>query len=164
MRQLITALTQTVAGIGAIRMVDIDLGQLENSEAPALSFPAALVGIQQGDFVSINNLVQEAELLIGVRLAFRVFARTHTLGPGELQQEGLAHLDTLAEVNAALHGLQGNHFTGVERRSLVTEPRADLRIYRLTYSVRYRESLPDPYKKPAPENALDFCIKITPSG
>jgi hypothetical protein len=160
MRELLTKVTRAIADLPELRMADLDLGQLENSEAPALSFPAALVGVLSGQYALIGQQVQDVELTLSLRLAFRTFSRTHTLATTEVRDQGLAHLDTLEAVDDVLALLEGESFKNLQLRQVATEPRADLRVYRMTYLVHYRRQRPSPSGPySAPASAPDFCLK-----
>ncbi|MEM1369265.1 MAG: hypothetical protein AAGG02_14915 [Cyanobacteria bacterium P01_H01_bin.15] len=143
-----------------LRWVDFDLGQLEQ-EQPPVSWPCALISFQAPQFQNLSRLAQQAELLIAVRLAFRVFERTHSVAQDQFRQIGLQHFSTIKKVHAALHGMDGENFKGLARASFATEPRADLRVYNLIYSCLFTDEASSQYRSwtdVAPTENPDFCI------
>lgn len=161
MKDLFKAISDAItANVAAVRWVDFDLGQLEQ-ETPPVSFPCALIGFQSATFENIAGTGQQADILVSVRLAFRVFERTHSKATSNFRNEGLAHLDTIQAVHNALNGLDGDNFSALIRSGYENEKRADLRVYNLFYTVSYCDVPQSAYTdwETASGGAnLDFCV------
>lgn len=124
-----------IADVTELRMIDFDLGQLEQQPLPPLDYPACLIAFGESPFVDLGRLRQQAEVIINIRLAFRVFERTHNIAASQYRAIGLAHLDVVDKVKWALHGLSGDDFDAMSHTGFNTEPRADLRVYGLTFKT-----------------------------
>lgn len=146
MKQLFLDISEKIEAVPAIRWVDFDLGQLEQ-ELPPVSYPCALISVQSGEFTNLTSLAQHGELIIAVRVAFKVFERTHSKTENNFREVGLQHLDTLQAVHYALHGMDGENFDSLQRQSMATEPNLqnpNLRIYTLLYTTLYNDSDDNP--------------------
>lgn len=163
MKEIYTAIRDAItANVTAIRWVDFDLGQLEQ-EIPPVSWPCALVQFQDGLFVNLAVGSQQATLNIKIRIAHKVFERTHSKTNASYQAAGLAHLDVINDLHDALEGLEGTTFTALNRQGFATEPRADLRVYSLIYQTVYRENKTSEENKYTPwgqasQDDLTLCV------
>jgi len=146
--------------VPAVRWVDFDLGQLDSGEAPPVSYPCVLIGFGNGDYSNLSNLVQMGEVQIVIRVAFKIFERTHSAATEVFRDVGLAHLDILQAIHFALQGLDGPAFSSMTRDSMAQEPRADLRVYRYTYSTIYTEGPDSPYADWAEETPVELCLDV----
>jgi len=169
MKQLFIDISTAIESVDAMRWVDFDLGQLENPDTQGVSFPCALISFSAGTFIDISNELQQGELTINVRLAFTVHERTHSKTTATRRAVGLAHLDTIEALHNQLQGLTGEDYEPLTRTGFTTEPRADYRVYALTYTATVNDDLngqedenPNvtPYQ-PWPElrDDLNFCHK-----
>lgn len=124
-----------ITDVTELRMIDFDLGQLEQEPLPPLDYPACLIAFGESPYSDLSLLAQQAEVQITLRLAFRVFERTHNIASSQYRQIGLAHLNVIDKVKWALHGLSGADFDKISHRLFSTEPRADLRVYQLSFET-----------------------------
>lgn len=130
-QELQTALT----GVAGIRYVDFDLGQLEQ-EAPPVSFPCALIGLGGSPVVANGAGVDQVNLNLTVRVAFRLYERTSSITNATYQGQALEHLDKLRDIHAALNGLAGTNFSALQRTQYWSnEKRADIRVYQASYGT-----------------------------
>lgn len=129
--QEIAAAVEAVSGV---RWVDFDLGQFED-ENPPVSFPSVLIGFDSATFTDLSGSAQQGTLVVSVRVAFQLFERTHSKNDSTKRNAALAHLDTLQNIHAALQSLSGTNFSALSRIGYENEKRADLRVYRMTYST-----------------------------
>lgn len=132
MKALFLHISDTLAGI--VRWIDFDLGQLDQ-ETPPISYPAVLVAFDAPQFLNLSAGAQQADTIITLRIAFKVWERTHSKAQESFREVGLAHLDTLASIHAALSGSNADTFSPLVRISMTNEQRADLRVYTLQYST-----------------------------
>jgi hypothetical protein len=153
-----------IADVPALKMIDFDLGQLEQEPLPPLDYPAALISFGESPFADLGGLIQQATVSINIRLAFRVYERTHNIAQSAYRSIGLSHLDTIEAVKWALHGLSGDDFASISHRMFFTEPRADLRVYSLSFETILTVLPPDPQYVPWGDgggdgDGPDICIQ-----
>ncbi len=118
-----------------IRMIDFDLGQLEQ-ETPPVSFPCVLIGLGSSAVVVNSGRVDQINLNITIRVAFRLFERTHSVNADVYRDAALTHLDMLRDLHAQLNGLTGTNFSALTRTQYWTnEKRADIRVYQCSYGT-----------------------------
>ena len=128
-------ITAKILEVPAVRWVDFDLGQLEQ-ENPPVSYPCVLIGMGQSPVFASLGTVEQVELSITVRVAFRLFERTHSVNADTYRNKALEHLDILQDIHAKLNGLAGTHFGAVGRIGYwANERRADIRVYTATYQT-----------------------------
>jgi len=144
MKQLFLDISTAIETVEAMRWVDFDLGQLENPDTQGVSYPCALISFSAGTFIDTSNDLQQGELTINIRLAFNVHERTHSKTKAARRTVGLAHLDIIKLVHNQLQGLSGEDYEPLTRSGFTTEPRADYRVYALTYSATVNDDLTDP--------------------
>lgn len=157
MKELFIAISDKLqTDVADLRWIDFDLGQLEQENLPPVSFPCALIGLEEAIFEDLSQNGQQAEMIINIRVAFKVFERTHNKVPENFRLVGLAHLDTIDAINTALSGLAAGGASGLKRTSVIQEKRADLRVYTLSYSTLYTDIPESPYVPP--ETLPGFCI------
>lgn len=146
-----------------VRMVDFDLGQLER-DPPPLSYPSVLVGFSAPAYEQLGQGVQNAETVISLRIAFRVWERTHSVTDTDFRPIGLAHLDILKAIHSALSGTSGDCFSPLVRVSFANAQRADLRVYTFIYSTEYYDEPINPFV-PWQEleglDGVDFCVQAS---
>jgi hypothetical protein len=138
----------------AIRWIDFDMGQLDD-ENPPVSYPCCLIGFGDATYTSVSRLLQTATVTINLRIAFRVFERTHSKAQTNYQNIGLDHLNILELVHKAVQnstappaftivGQANFEFGPLNRIAFNNERRADLRIYNLTYTTEVWDTLANP--------------------
>lgn len=165
MKDLFLHVSQKIEAIAGapVRMVDFDLGQLEQEPLPSLSYPAVLISFNAPDWTQLGAGAQQAEVQITLRIAFRTFERTHSKAQSSYRNEGLSHLDTLAAIHKALNGSSGDHIGALSRISMATEARADLRVYKMTYVTEYVDC-PTPPFVPWDDieglEGVDLCLDV----
>ncbi|MEL6359125.1 MAG: hypothetical protein AAFQ01_04220 [Bacteroidota bacterium] len=143
MKEIFVAIQNKIINqVPQFKFVDLDLGQVDQEPLPPLNYPAALVAFTDSLFTDLSELQQQAEVVIIVRLAFREYERTHSVAAEEYREVGLAHLDLIDSIKWALHGLSGPSFTQLSHTGFSTEPRADLRVYQLSFSTLYTAEPP----------------------
>jgi len=153
-----------IADVTELQFIDFDLGQLEQEPLPPVDYPACLISFGESPFVDLSQLSQQSTMIINIRLAFRVFERTHNIAQSQYRDIGLAHLDIIEKVKWALHGMSGTDFDSLSHRGFATEPRADLRVYSLTFETLLMVSPPTqqyvPWADAEGEGAgPDLCLK-----
>lgn len=125
----IQAKTATLVGF-----VDLDSGQLaKNKEGvyPTI-FPCALLRFEASDFTVYNNGSDECTCVVTVVYAEKPLERTHS----KSGQEGLAFLERLNAIHAAIQLREGTTFSPLSRDSLDLDVRADLRVATMRYTTQ----------------------------
>lgn len=133
-----------ISDVPELAMIDFDLGQLEQEPLPPLSYPALLISFNDALSEDIGGRSQETNVTISMQIAFRVFERTHSIAQSEWRAVGLGHLDIVDKVRWCLHGFEGDCFRPLSKRGFFTVPRADLRVYILTFETLITETPPNP--------------------
>lgn len=150
--------------VAAVRWVDFDLGQLDQQEIPAVSFPACLISFDNAAFVNLGANGQMAPMTIKLRVAFKLYERTHSKAATQYRSEALEHLDILDAIHSAINNLSGDDFNSLTRMNIRNEKRADLRVYEMTYECMYYD-VPDssyiPVDVASPGLDVDFCNTMT---
>ena len=137
MKEVFKTVADAVQAVPGVRWVDFDLGQLDTGPNPPVSWPCVLISFQDAAFQNMAEGAQLAEMVLILRVGFKVRERTHSKAETTYRDDGLAHIDLMNAIHAALDGLAGDTFKDLRRRGWATEPRADWRVYRLTYSCIY---------------------------
>lgn len=128
-------ITAPLVALAGFRYVDLDMGQLEQ-ETPPVSFPCILVGLGGSPVLANTGIVDQVNLNITVRVAFKLFERTASTTADTYRDLALAHLDQLKDVHAALNGLAGTNFSALQRvQYWGNERRADIRVYQASYGT-----------------------------
>lgn len=133
-----------ITAVAAVKMVDFDLGQLEQEPLPPLDYPAVLISFGESTFVDLGTESQNGTVQLVLRVAFRTYERTHSIAAQQYRDIGLSHLDTLDAIKWALHGFEGTGFNKLSHRVFATEPRADLRVYQLQFETLTTTNKPTP--------------------
>ncbi|MCD6011654.1 MAG: hypothetical protein K0Q79_1516 [Flavipsychrobacter sp.] len=134
--------------------IDQDYGQLERtiSGLPSVSFPCALIDIEDADFDNAGDNTQTATLKISIRVGFAPYSSTSGLTPEEWKLRALAFYEQEQALHLALQGWSPGEVTITEeplatadlsdtfghfiRVHTHSERRVDtLRIRHLTYTI-----------------------------
>jgi hypothetical protein len=150
-------LAAITANVPTVRWVDFDLGQLDGTELPPVSYPCVLIGFEGATYSEVSQLIQLGEVSLSIRVAFKTFERTGSAINTTFRDVGLAHLDVLRQVHFALQGLTGAAYSQLSRTSMSQEPRADLRVYRYSYRTIYTDGPDTAYHAWPDDHVLKFC-------
>lgn len=154
MQQRIGTIADPDSGDPLFAFIDQDHGQLEHtiSGLPPVSFPCALIDIEDVDFTDIADNVQKAVLKISIRVGFAPYSSSSGLTPDEWKLRALAFYEQEQALHLALQGWSPGVVTLTEtplvtadlsdtfghfiRTQAQSERRVDtLRIRRLTYTI-----------------------------
>lgn len=145
MKQQLNSIYAALKSIQFVKWVDIDYGQLEAEERPAVAFPCALVDIAYPNCTDEyeESREQSCDCVITVRLAFQPRGATHAVAPPLQQALAFSILDNVKEVASALHGLTLTGATEpLSRKSQLPERRDDgLKVYQLQFRGSVMEVL-----------------------
>jgi len=165
MKQLFLAISAAIEAVPGIKWVDFDLGQFENEENQGVSHPAALIRFDSASYSNLAGEEQQGDISVTIRLGFDSYGRTHSKTDAAKRATALEHLDTVQLVHLAVQGLNSSESGPMSRTGFATEPRADLRIYALTYSTLINDSdlVPgastdfQPWRELLTDGDLEFC-------
>lgn len=131
-------ITRLKAKVPELRWIDLDYGQLESPERPAVAFPSALITIDIPQADDITDNIQDCVANITIRLAFDNPGRTAAATPTKELNRALTPYDTAGNVYAALQGWHTAHFDPLSRRSQRKENnRYGLFVYSLQFQTRF---------------------------
>ncbi len=124
-----------------LRWIDLEEGQLNSSERPAVAFPCALVDMAYVDCKNHLAGSQRVRAGITLRVAFTRAGATNTAAPVSVRRQALARLDTLQKIHKALQWWGGGGLCNpIRRLRCVPEKRSDgLRVYTMTYETEFMD-------------------------
>lgn len=145
MKQQLSSIYAALETISFIKWIDMDYGQLEAEERPAVAFPCALVDIAYPNCTDEfeESREQSCDCVVTVRLAFLPRGATHAAAPQLQRTLAFSILDNVKEVASALHGLTlAGSTEPLSRKSQLPERRDDgLRVYQLQFRGSVMEVL-----------------------
>ncbi len=167
-QSIINTLNANVAPDEKIRFFDFDLGQLDQ-ETPPVSYPCVLLSFGNTTWQQLGRYSNLGDTTINLRIAFKIYERTHSKNDPTFQAQALEHLDILALLKKYIAFTQGDDFSELLLSSEDSETRSDLRVYNLSFSTSitedYQDAIPDPFtpwqdlQPPFPNpNGPDFCV------
>lgn len=122
----------------SIRFIDFDDGQIDQEGPWPVSFPCALVDVDELSFFNAGDDCQFADISIVIKVAFQRHEGSNNLTPVANQPKAFAHLTTLEELMKGLHYYAPTDCEVLERVRLIREKRLDIRVYTITYKTTYR--------------------------
>lgn len=158
MQQRIGAIIDPDTSDPLFAFIDQDYGQFEHtiSGLPSVSFPCALIDIEDVDFDNAGDNTQTATLKISIRVGFAPYSSTSGLTPEEWKLRALAFYEQEQALHLALQGWNPGEVTITEeplttadlsdvfghfiRVHTHSERRVDtLRIRHLTYTISMQD-------------------------
>ena len=89
------------------RFIEYDFGQFENyvpPGKPAVSFPAALISIEDADYTNMQAKGQLGNIRVQLRLGFDPYSATSNLTPDQYRNKALQFFENEQATYVALHG------------------------------------------------------------
>lgn len=130
----------------SLRFIDQDLGQLDFFDArPAVSFPCALIDIDDMTFDEAGEFVQTGEGSIVIRIGLDCYSPSNGLVDEDVATIAMDYYEVEQEVYLALQGWADDNFGKLIRQSAVTEKRND--NYRIR-KIRFKVGMEDESAKP----------------
>jgi len=131
--------------VPALKWIDLDTGQLDTAERPAVMLPCALIGIAVTRARSITDTLQDCTATVSITLAFDTLERTSANAPETARNASLLVYDTIADVYAALQGYGTANFDSLNRtRQQKENNRHNLFKYRMDFSVQFEDATAEP--------------------
>ena len=126
---------------GATPYIDMDYGQLENKERPAVAFPCVLIDFTDWRFTDLSNLVQEASGNITMKLATNPYSGTSNIAPEDYKDDALNILELEYALYKGLEGKRPCTGIGVLGRIHYTSDnrRAGLKVRHITFSCSFQD-------------------------
>lgn len=133
-----------------LRYIEQDLGQMENypeGGKPPVSFPCALIEIDDTAFDEIGELGQLGEGILQVRVCQPSYSAANSLAPVEVRKTALNFYETEQQVHLALHGWAKDNVRKMIRISTKLEKRHDeYRVRILRYKFGMEDYSAEPIK------------------
>lgn len=165
MKDLFLLVSDAIKEVTEVRWVDFEMGQLEQ-EFPPVSFPCCLFAFNVDSYEDLGAGTQIANTVIDIRIAFKVFERTHSqtkTTPTDFRAKGLEHLTIIDLIHNKLDGLNAEGIGSLSRISYNNEKRADLRVYKLSYTAQVTTTPPPVFIPPNevdPPFTPEFCNTV----
>lgn len=141
MKTIYTALIEELKKVTQIKWIDLDTGQMNNSERPAIAFPAALIEIGVPRCENYSDLSQYCTAKIGVRLIFDTKgARTAANVSENDREKSLEIYDVISDVYAKLQGFETENFNALARTSQGKESNNNYFVYKIDFECEYEDN------------------------
>jgi len=141
MKTIYTALIEELKKVTKLKWIDLDTGQMNNSERPAIAFPAALIEIGIPQCKNYSDKAQYCTARIGVRLAFDAKSMRTAANANEGAREtSLEIYDTIADVYAKLQGLETDSFNALSRTSQGKESNSNYFVYKIEFECEFDDN------------------------
>lgn len=139
MKHLFLKITERLDTIQALNWVDEDKGQM-NFERPPVSFPAALVDINEPRRSNLNHRLQDVNAVITVSLCMDFTGHTNTSTPEAARATSLRYYDLAEEIYTTLQGW-GDGFNELEciNKRKVKRPDGYV-VLELSFTTEYHDS------------------------
>lgn len=140
--------------VPVLRMIDQDLGQLEEDDyRPKCAFPALLIDFAATTYSELSDLAQMGDVTLVLRLAFAPFSSSEQKAPMNVRQKALNYYALEQKLFEAVQGWNNEFTQPMIRVGADTERRNDsLRVRVLTFTTNYEDysKLPMTNKVAAP--------------
>lgn len=123
-----------------LQWIDIDEGQLNSPERPAVAFPCCLADMAYVQCDDYKEALQRVRGQITLRVAFKRLGSTNTAAPRAMRRRSVSNYKTLKSIHNALQWWGGNgKFGKLRRLSVRPERRSDLRVFVMTYETVFAD-------------------------
>ncbi len=126
--------------VPALKWIDLDKGQLDGTERPAVAFPVALIGIAIDKTRALTDTEQECDATVEVTLGFESSDRTSANAPQSARENGLECYDVIADVYKYLQGYETENFDALNRTSQkkISE-KGGIFKYKITFATTFTD-------------------------
>lgn len=140
MKTIYNALLSKLSEVTNLKWIDLDTGQLNAEDRPAIAFPAALISIDIPTCNSMTDKLQYCTARISVRLVFENnVTRTNNKAPEAVKDESLKKYDTIADVYAKLQGYETEEFNALSRVSQGAEKGSKYFVYKIDFTCDFED-------------------------
>lgn len=142
MKTIYTAvINRLIDQVPALKWIDMDIGQLDSQERPAIALPCCLITISIPNPKAISDTFQECDARIGLKLIFDIPERTNSVATEANRLAGLANYDIIAATYAALQGYETENFDSLNRTSQGPGAvKRGLWIYPMDFTARFEDA------------------------
>ena len=140
-------LTQIAAKVPEIKWTGWDNGEIDLIDRSyPVPFPNILIDFVQYDPETVGQNVQRGQLLIRIRIAFRIYDDMNSIAPDTSRTAGFNILKLLNSIYIALQGFTASsHYNELERVGQNRERRDDeLTVYTMDFITDFRDSHASP--------------------
>lgn len=117
--------------VQGLETIMLDAGQIDDTAAPAVGLPAAMVDVAYPECTDVTCLTQQCRVTVTVRVAFRAWPEA---------EDPATCLGLTEEVYNALQGWTDDTLNCLSRTSVVPQERHDgLKVYRMTFESAFEE-------------------------
>lgn len=117
--QILTAIMDRLEErVPELQWIDIDEGQLNSPDRPAVAFPCALADMAYVQCDDHKETLQRVRCQITLRVAFKRLGSTATAAPRAVRSRSMGDYDTLQKVHRALQWWDGDGMFNRLRRLL----------------------------------------------
>lgn len=143
-KDIVTRINSQVAAVKWSGWDNGEIDLVENSYP--IPFPCVLIDFPSYRPETVGQNVQNGNLLIRLRIAFRIYNDMQDIAPAASQASGLTILKTLNTIYAALQGWAGsNHYNELERIDQSRQQRDDdLTVYTMDFETGLRDAHASP--------------------
>ena len=126
--------------VSELQWIDIDEGQLNSPERPAVAFPCCLVDMAYVQCDDYKDALQRVRGQITLRVAFKRLGSTNTAAPRAVRSRSMGDYKALQAIHKALQWWDGGGMFGKLRRlSVRPERRSDLRVFVMVYETVFAD-------------------------
>lgn len=139
-KKLVVDLFGQLKTVAALKWIDIDFGQLNTPERPAVAFPCALIDVAYPACEDSDGNLQLVTATITLRVAFNDFTgRTGADSP--TLNDTLSLFDTLNVIHCAMQSwTDAGYINPLSRQNAQVEKRNDgIKVYRIVYQTTFAE-------------------------
>lgn len=136
-------LTRIAAQVPAVKWTGWDNGEIDLIEKHyPIPFPNVLIDFSEYTPESVGMNVQVGQLLIRIRIAFRIYDDMNSIAPSTSQSAGFTVIRALNDIYKALQGWTASaHYNELERVAQSRERRDDeLTVYTMDFMTNFRDS------------------------
>jgi hypothetical protein len=138
---------QLKTNVPSLKWIGWDNGEIDlvDSSYP-ISYPNVLIDFVNFSPETVGGNVQIGDLLIRLRISFRIYDDMNSIAPDTSRTAGLTILKQLNEIYKALQGWSGGeHYNELERVAQNREQRNDeLTVYTMDFVTNFRDAHASP--------------------
>lgn len=139
-KDALTAIETALKPNANISYINEDWGQLDFYERPPVLFPCVLLECEGVDFISTARRSQQGKATITLRVAdVKMMQQPNVKVTDDVPRYSFFEL--LVEINRVIHGMSGNNFSPLTRRTISRARRDDgIREFVITYDFSFADN------------------------
>lgn len=139
-KELINLIYDRLKEVKDIKWIDLNEGQLDKTDRPAVAFPAVLLDVTYPRCQNHNGGQQIIHCRIELKIAFNELAnRTNANAPEDIRDAVFKRYDIIEDVHKVMQWwTAGGKINPLQRESCNKDRRADdIRVYTLVYNTAF---------------------------